>query len=210
MFAQTLLPDTFRAVKLIAGLPDIKKAYLAGGTALALRVGHRISVDLDFFTTEDFDETVLAEKLKQTPEFKLGKTDWKTVIGVIGETKFSIFFYKYPIVEVFEEFEGIKIAGLQDLAAMKIHAVEDRGSKRDFVDVYFLAKKFSLEEMFDFYNQKYGVLDSHKYSIIKALGYFDAAETQEMPNMLIKTDWEEVKEFFDRETMRLGKKALDL
>lgn len=63
MFTKTLLPDTLRAIKLIAGLPEIKKAYLAGGTALALQLGHRVSVDLDFFTLLEFNEKQLAEKL---------------------------------------------------------------------------------------------------------------------------------------------------
>ena len=210
MFAKTLLPDTFRVIQLISGSADIQKAYLAGGTALALRIGHRISVDLDFFTAEPFDEEVLSRGFMKTPEFVLERNEWRTVLGKISETKFSIFYYKYPLIGLPEKFEGINIASLADIAAMKIHAIEDRGSKRDFVDVFFLAKHFSLEQMLDFYDQKYKCLEEHLYSIVKALGYFEAAEIQDIPGMLVDVKWDEIKSLCKRESLRLAKDRLGL
>jgi len=211
MFTKTLLPDTFRAIKLVSKISEIKKAYLAGGTALALQLGHRISVDLDFFTQEEFNETFLAEKLTLSKKFTLSGTAKWTVWGKISQTKFSMFYYKYPMLEKPCFFEGIKLANLSDIAAMKIHAIEDRGTRRDFTDVYFLSKTYSLEEMFNFYQKKYSVDKDHIYSTLRSLDYFEDAEKEEqMPKMLVKVDWDEIKEFFRKETLKLAKKSLHI
>jgi hypothetical protein len=211
MFTKTLLPDTLRAIKLVSNKAEIKKAYLAGGTALALQIGHRISIDLDFFTQEEFSETQLAEKLASLPGFIQDGTGKWTVWGKIGQTKFSMFYYKYPLIDQTVQFEGIQLASLTDIAAMKIHAIEDRGTRRDFVDAYFLLKKFTLEEMLEYYQKKYSVLEDHLYSILRALDYFeDAQRESQMPRMLTKVAWEEVKEYFRKETRRLTEKKLQI
>ncbi len=209
MFTKTLLPDTFRAIQLITGVIEIKQAYLAGGTALALQIGHRVSVDLDFFTQQKFNEAELSTKLASLPEFTQDGTAQGTVWGKIGQTKFSIFYYKYPLLEKTVSFEGIQLASLADIAAMKIHAIEDRGTRRDFVDVYFLAKKYTLEDMLNFYQKKYAVLEDHLYSILRSLDYFeDAEQEKQMPQMLINVSWEKVKEYFRKEMSSLVKKKL--
>ncbi len=209
MFTKTLLPDTLRAIQLISGFPEIKQAYLAGGTALALQIGHRISQDLDFFTQEEFNETQLSTKLATLREFvQDGTTKW-TVWGKVGETKLSIFYYKYPLLGKTVQFEEIQLASLADIAAMKIHAIEDRGTKRDFVDTYFLAKKYTLDEMLGFYQKKYGILEDHLYAILRSLDYFEDAEKEsDMPKMKTSVNWEEVKEYFRKETHRLTENKL--
>lgn len=129
--------------------------------------------------------------------------------GKIGQTKFSMFYYKYPLLKETVPFEGIQLAGLADIAAMKIHAIEDRGTRRDFVDVYFLSKKYSLEEILGFYQKKYAVLEDHLYAILRALDYFEDAEKEsQMPNMLTNVNWEKVKEYFRKETKNLIEKKL--
>lgn len=208
MFEKTLLPDTLNAIKIVSRSKTIGQAYLAGGTALALHLGHRISVDLDFFTQNSFDEQVLNLELSQFPEYKETRLAWQTVLGTVGETKFSIFYYKYKMIDDLSDYMGIKLAGKKDIAAMKILALSDRGTKRDFVDIYFLSKEFALEEMFDFYNQKFGDLDNKIYHFVKSLNYFADADIDKMPNMLLPVDWDNVKTFFERETVRLAKKYL--
>lgn len=206
MFNQALLPDTFRAIQLVSTYPEIKSAYLAGGTALAIQIGHRISVDLDFFTLETFDENILSQELSKHPEFKEERKAWRTILGQIGETKFSIFFYKYPLVDKTVEFSGIKLASLSDVAAMKLNAITDRGTKRDFIDLYFLAKQLSLEQMLKFYSQKYGNLEEQFYTLTRALDYFEDADREEIePRMLIPISWPEVKKFFQTESIHLAK-----
>lgn len=210
MFTKALHPDTLRALKLVSKITLIKNSYLAGGTALALHLGHRVSVDLDFFTPQALDENILANNLKEIPEFVEEGKAWRTVWGSIANTKFSLFYYQYPLINKTIEFEGVPILDKADIAAMKIHAMEDRGTKRDFIDLYFLAKEFSLEEMLKFYDQKYGVLNGHLYSIIRSLDYFADAEIDSDPQMLIPVSWEQVKEFFKKEAMRLAKNKLKI
>jgi len=205
MFTKTLLPDTVRAIKLVSGIPIIKKAYLAGGTALALHLGHRISVDLDFFTREELEERVLSADLHRLSEFKEEGLAWRTVWGRVGETKFSLFYYKYPLLSKTHSFMDINLLDVKDIAAMKVAALGDRGTKRDFIDLYFLAKNYSLDEMLRFYNQKYGDLEDKIYHLIRSFDYFEDAEVDNLPQMLIPVLWEEVKEFFHKESMRLAK-----
>ncbi len=210
MFTKALLPDTIRALKLVSKISLVKKSYLAGGTALALHLGHRYSFDLDFFTRTVFDEKTLLSELKTLPEYKEDGTGWRTVWGKVSKTKFSLFYYEHPLIKKTTMFEGIQIIHLEDIAAMKIHALEDRGTKRDFIDLYFLAKKFTFEQMFKFYNQKYQTLKDHLYIILRSLNYFADAEQDDDPKMLKKVSWEEVKKFFREETIKLAKIKLGI
>ncbi len=216
MFSQALLPHTVRSLPKLANIPIFKKAYLAGGTALALQLGHRISTDLDFFTPQEFNELALILELKHQGQYKEDQQSWQTIIGEFEGTKFSIFYYPYDIIDPFLTYEGISVLSKRDIAAMKIHALEDRGTKRDFVDVYFLAKEFSLEQMFEFYDQKYHTLDDHLFHIIKSLDYFADADSVEdkTPQMLERIPWEktwdQVKNFFDREARRLARTHFNL
>jgi hypothetical protein len=211
MFTKTLLPDTLRAIQLVSEFKEIREAYLAGGTALALQIGHRVSVDLDFFTKKEFSEAGLVLKLKKLPSFTEDRTAKWTILGKVGETKFSMFYYEYPLVDKTKIFENISLASLSDIAAMKVHAIEDRGTKRDFIDVYFLSKKYTLSKMLDFYQKKYSVSADRLYFTVRALDYFEDAEKEsEMPNMLLPVNWEEVKEFFRKETKRLASEKLGI
>lgn len=209
MFTKTLLPDTLRALQLVGKTNIIKKAYLAGGTALALQTGHRISVDLDFFTSEKFNEEQLALDLSNIQRFTKESVSSGTILGKIGQTKFSLFYYPYPLIEKTCKFDDIQLASKADLAAMKLHALEDRGTKRDFVDVFFLAQEFSFAQMLKFYDKKYTVLKDHLYSIIRSLDYFADADAETLdPQMLVKISWPKIKEFFHKQSLRLTKKYL--
>lgn len=209
MFKQALLPDTLRAIQLAAKVVGNKPIYLAGGTALALHLGHRISTDLDFFTREAFDEKVVAQDLSQYPEFKLEGKAWRTIWGWLGTTRFSLFYYQYPLLRETEEFGGLKIASKVDVAAMKLQAVSDRGTRRDFVDLYFLAQEYSLEQVLEFYDRKYQTLENNLYHVIRSLTYFEEADREEnRPEMLKPVDWDEVKRFFGEGAKRLAKTRL--
>lgn len=211
MFTKTLRSNTLAAIQLVSKLSEIQNAYLAGGTALALQIGHRVSLDLDFFTTHKFNETELSKKLSNIPKYKVGRTAEWTILGKINETKFSMFYYNYPLLRKTIEFEGINLASLADIAAMKIHAIEQRGTMRDFVDIYFLSKQYSLDEMIAFYQKKYSRDPDRLYFAIRALDYFEDAEKEsEMPKMLVSVDWDEVKEFFKKETKRLAREKLGI
>ncbi|MBF8249523.1 MAG: hypothetical protein HW400_124 [Candidatus Levybacteria bacterium] len=177
---------------------------------MALQIGHRISVDLDFFTSQIFDEKTLAGELSQLPEYKEEGTAWRTVWGKVANTKFSLFYYKYPLIQKTVPFAGIQIISKEDIAAMKIHALEDRGTKRDFIDLYFLAKEFTLEQMLKFYGQKYGNLEDHLYIIVRSMNYFADAEMDDMPEMLLPVSWEDVQKFFQNQAIKLAKSKLKI
>ncbi len=205
MFTNTLSPNTLRSLTYLGKSGWLESAYLAGGTALALQLGHRISNDLDFFTQQQFNEQVLVQQLKSSDELDNEKVEWQTVLGEFMNTKLSIFFYEYNLIESTTLYEGIHLASLADIAAMKLHALEGRGARRDFIDLYLLAKTYTVPQIFQFYDQKYHCLADHKYQILKSLCYFEDAEFQDMPVMLIDINWEEIKDYFSTQSMILAK-----
>ena len=141
----------------------------------------------------------------QTGEFVSKEIAWKTVMGDFCKVSFSLFYYQYNVLDKTDDFEGIKIASLKDIAAMKLHAIEDRGSKRDFVDLFFLTKHFSLDEIGEFYEQKYGNFTEHQHFILKGMHYFEDADSEEMRPMLVDYNWQHIKHFFEGEAIRLAK-----
>lgn len=209
MFTKTLSEDAQKSLAILGKDVLPKGTYMAGGSALALYFGHRISIDFDFFTPISFSSTDLTKKLNTLGEFETKTTLSDTLIGTFNKIRFSIFQYSYPLIFPTQKYLGIKLASHKEIAAMKIAAIMDRGSKKDFIDLYFLSQMgVSLEECFNIYEQKYKTLDNNLYSIITSLSYFVDAESSEMPIMLEKVSWEEIKTFFEKEAVRLGKKYL--
>lgn len=190
----------------------LKSYYLAGGTALALQLGHRYSFDFDFFTKEGFDEEIVVQRLRNLlPDFKLERKDWRTILAYIGDIRFSLFFYKYPLLFKTHKFLNVEITDIKDIAPMKIAAIADRGVKRDFIDLYFIfevKKILTIDEALSLYDKKFKALTQNKFHIIKSLGYFEDAEKDALPQMIEKVDWEKVKQFFIEEQKRLTKKLL--
>ncbi len=203
IFENVLAPETKNLIQklTIKNLP--KNTYLAGGTAVALYLGHRASNDLDFFTPSEFVEKQWEDKLAKELDFKLIKRDWQTLIGTINNVKFSLFSYKYKLISPHYDYLKLKLASIPDLCAMKLDTIIGRGTKRDYVDIYFLSQSHSLTEMLSFYEIKYGNLEEKEIMIKKALVFFDEADTDEMPQMLIETDWEKTKQWFLHEAKSL-------
>lgn len=213
MFAKAISRHAADALAILGKSGILKDGYLAGGTACALHLNHRLSFDLDFFTNEEFPTAVVVEKLKELPGFQLTTTAKWTVLGEFPGVKFSYFYYPYRLISKTTEFSKIHVASLADISAMKIAAICDRGTKRDFIDLYIIAKReFSLDKVLTFYDQKYKKLANNFYTIIKSLRYFkDADEEEEGSVQLIeKISWEKVKAFFTEEVKRLSRKLLGL
>lgn len=211
MFEKTLSKNAKESLALLGKNTFLKKAYLAGGTALALQLGHRASEDFDFFVREKFDARNLAKQLsKQFPNFKLEKMARGTVAGYIGKIKFTIFFYDYPLLFKTQKFLGIDIADMRDVAAMKIASISDRGAKRDFIDLYFLLKNkvVNLADCLNLYDRKFRKLQQNKIHILKSLTYFADAEEEKMPRMSQPVSWEEVKRFLELGTKHLIQQLL--
>lgn len=192
------------------GASDVlRDAYLVGGTSLALQLGHRYSYDLDFCTNKGLKSIELAANLAKIGEFRVNTLEPPhTLIGEFEGVKFSLFAYNYPLLDPFLSFSGVNLASIRDIASMKLTAICGRAKKRDYVDVYVIAQQYPFDEQFSWYDKKFGVLGNNVYSIIRALGYFDDAETDDMPKMLVPVEWDEVKSYLLSESLRLGKNFL--
>jgi hypothetical protein len=154
---------------------------------------------LDFFTSTEFVEKQWEEKLTRELGFKLIKRDWQTLIGYIGGVKLSLFGYPYLQIGDPQYYGKIAIASLPDLAAMKLDTLIGRGTKRDFIDMYVLAQKYSLATLFSFYEKKYGNFEERKLLLKKSLVYFADADKEEMPDMLEPVNWPGIKKWFLKE-----------
>ena len=216
MFEQVLSKTAKESLALLGQLEPTKKAYLAGGTAMALQLGHRFSFDFDFFISEEFEARVLAQLFqKKLANFKLERTAWGTIYGHIQESKakkirFSFLYYQYPLLFASQNYLGVNLAHLKDIGAMKIAAISDRGTKRDFIDLYFLCQEniLDLKEALSLYGQKYKTLEQNKIHILRSLTYFIDAEKQKMPKMIKEVNWKEIKEFFIKEVEKISQEIL--
>ncbi len=170
--------------------------YLAGGTGLALQLGHRRSVDLDFFSTDMFDEELLIRKLLGLAGFSVVGKDSSTLHAGIGRVKASFLGYPYPVIFPFLSFADVNVADPRDIACMKISAIAGRGTRRDFVDLYFVSKSHGLQPLLELFRRKFAKADYSKIHILKSLTYFHDAEEDPMPDMLADLSWDEVKNFF--------------
>ncbi|MBN1415504.1 MAG: nucleotidyl transferase AbiEii/AbiGii toxin family protein [Bacteroidales bacterium] len=172
----------------------IKDFYLAGGTCLALQIGHRQSIDFDFFIPDDFNTSAVIARLTQAGNYERENEEKNTINGRLNQVRISFFGYKYRIIDSFKIFNNIRLAGMKDIAAMKLEAIAGRGSKKDFIDLFFLLKEFTLKEIFTFHTEKYGTGLSNHYHHLKSLVYFTDAEAEVMPVLIHPLDWEDVKE----------------
>lgn len=206
MFTEAISKETARNLALLARSGIIKDAYLAGGTALALHLGHRLSYDLDFFTAKRFSSQILLKKLNRIKAYRHERTAWGTILGRLGSVKFSFFYYQYPLLKKPVRFGEINAASIEDVAAMKIAAISERGTKRDFIDLYFILQQFTLDDVLVFYERKYHKLSSNLMHIKKSLVYFTDAEGDKMPKMLKTVSWPAVKKFFEHKVKRLIRK----
>ena len=186
--------------------------YLAGGTSLALQAGHRRSVDLDFFTPEEsFDEKKIEETLSKLGDWKTTSMDRGTVYGELDRAKISLI--AYPFIKFSQPFLKIGTVSLvkpEDIAAMKIVAISQRGKKRDFFDLYWISHNIqnltkSIESAQDQYKIKQNL--TH---VLKSLVYFEDAEDDPMPDIYFKATWKEVKSFFIDQIPKITRDLVDL
>ena len=197
-FHQEVLPKNSKTIlPILSNSAFMSQFYLAGGTALALYFGHRMSGDFDFFSQKPFDESALISRISKLGKFQLEQKSEQTVIGMLNNVKLSFLGYNYPLLFPLENFNGLNIASVLDIACMKIDAIASRGTKRDFIDVYFIIKKTAtLTKILNYFEKKYRALNYNMMHIKKSLVFFDDADLEPMPVMLEPVDWEAVKKFF--------------
>ena len=184
----TVEPHTLELLKRLSSKDFLSEARLVGGTALALQYGHRMSVDLDFFGNINGDDIDLKEQLREVGTLSVIKESKNINVFLIDGIKIDFINYPYQWIDDAVQENSIVLASPQDIAAMKVNAIEGRGSKKDFIDLYFLLQHYSLRALLDFYAKKYP-----EYSIFRALmslTYFEDAENQLMPKMFVDVVWE--------------------
>lgn len=160
-------------------LPLFKKFkddfYLAGGTALALQIGHRDSIDFDFFSERDINTSELFEELRRVFErrglVKIQEEQNSLTVLVDKSVKISFLVYRYKLIGKFISEENFNLASIEDIGCMKLSAITGRASSKDYIDLYFILKKFSLPDLLDKAGDKYPELDRNL--ILKSLVYFE-------------------------------------
>ncbi len=193
---EILGPKQRRVLDQLGPLLSPQGHFLAGGTAVALHLGHRHSVDLDWFLPAELPDPLrLAQNLRERGVAFVTRTVAPgTLHGSIRGVRISILEHRYPLFASLRPWRGgIRIASRADLAAMKLLAVAQRGAKKDFIAVYALGKRaFSLRRMLRCYREKFGVQDlAHVFC---SLVYYDDADRDRMPRMFWKVTWKTVKE----------------
>ena len=166
---------------------------LVGGTALALQIGHRKSIDIDLFGSIEADEYEISKQLAEIGTITILKKSGNINIYLIEGIKVDIVNYPYPWLEKPIIESNLNIADMKDIAAMKLAAITGRGTKKDFIDLYFLLEHYKLKQMLDFYTKKYS--EGSEFLVLKSLSYFDDAESDENPLMLKSENWETMKTF---------------
>lgn len=210
---KTLTPATLSAFHKLAGLPFIGDFYLAGGTGLALHLGHRLSVDLDFFSP---DEAAVGPAQRDTLRLVLNDPSLAITYDVDGTfvanwqgVGVSLFRLPiYPLVQKPVLIKGVPLATVAEIGAMKLAAIINRGTRKDMVDLYYLLQVVSIETIFEVASVKYASVRSFPVSAIRALAYFADAESLPMPRMLDRTSWTTMKKFLEHQALAAGRKNL--
>lgn len=186
--------------------------YLAGGTALSLQIGHRTSVDFDFFVQKHFEAVDLVDQISTifSKDVKITSIEKDTVISIINNVDCSFFWLQYPLIRKPVNLFDVNVASLEDIAAMKLLAVSHRPAIRDYIDIYYLLQKFSLEDMFKFLRKKYK--NANEYLILRALTYYDDIKENENKRSIKTLDskftWDTAKERILEEVKKYQLKML--
>ena len=183
-----------------------KDFYLAGGTGLALQLGHRDSIDFDFFSPHDIDTVKLFSTIQKVfSGHKILKVqeEKNTLTVFIDENiKLSFFTYKYKLLKKLLVEEDLNIASVLDIAVMKLAAIVSRATNKDYLDLYFILREISLTEVLAAKNKKLPELDSNL--VLKSLVYFKDIKKEPIKfKNKQNTDFETVKESLKREVKLL-------
>jgi hypothetical protein len=192
-------------LELLSRVGEVRTFYLAGGTALALHLGHRRSGDFDFFRRKDFLPQSLLSSLRETGMVQVLQEATGTLTVMLREVSTSFFHYDYPLLRPPHESPwNLSLADPEDIAAMKLAALAGRGSRKDFVDLYVYTREVApLEQTFSRFREKYRGVSTDPYHLVRSLTFFEDAEAEPMPDLLAPLAWDQVTAFFRAEATRL-------
>ena len=198
---QTASPKLLELLKQLMQDDFFNGFDLVGGTSLALQIGHRNSIDIDMFGNREIDTDLFEEKLKSFGKVEITQSTKNILISSINEIKVDFVNYKHPLLQETKIIDFIRLASKEDIAAMKLNAILGRGSRKDFIDLYFLLNEFSLRQMFGFFKNKY--IEGSEFLVYKSLTYFEDADSQPQPKMFKPFDWEICKQKIIDEVLKL-------
>ncbi len=188
---EVLHPDALGLLKRLASDSLLTDFRLVGGTAMALRLGHRTSVDFDFFNDAGRECGDWTDAFSVYGNTRLEQASPHIHVYDIAGVKVDVVSLKHPWLEPPVVEDSLRLASMLDIAAMKLAAITNRGTRKDFVDLAFLLERFSLNDMMDAYLRRCPA--GMPFLVLKSLSFFDDAEDEPMPRMLIARDWEQIK-----------------
>lgn len=211
---EALTAETRQTFAKVAALPFIDHFYLAGGTGLALHLGHRFSVDLDLFSPESdavgSDTRVILRQTLNDPTLSITYDKDATFVATWRGVGISFFRLNlYPLVQTPIVVENVPVATIEEIGAMKLAAIIDRGTRKDLVDLYYILRQVPIERLFEVAATKYVRVRTFAISATRALAYFDDAEVLPMPQMIDRTPWSTMKRLLERQAMMAGRKHLE-
>ena len=211
LFWQTISPEMRQVLNGFSSSEIGSHFYLAGGTALALQLGHRKSVDLDFFSpTEDIPSIrIPLEKSLRPFAPILADSSWGNLVFLALGVRVGFYGYGYAVVEDFVQAEKAVLASIEDIGLMKLDAILARASRKDFIDLYFICQRIPLERLLGLAPKKYPYVRDFESQVVRRLAFFDHAEQEEDTPLFQPASWIDVKEFFRVQARTLGKKWLD-
>ena len=197
-YSESISPELLKILKIIMAKSEFDKFFLGGGTSLALRFGHRKSIDIDLFTTGPFNSVQSINSLHSLfNDLEVVNRTAGSVCAVVRKCKMDILYHSYPLLCKPVVYEGIRFLSLPDLAAMKINAVTNRGSKKDFVDILLLHDNgIPLGKALDYFCQKYG--NAGRFLAVRSLSWFEDAESEPDPVFLNGWLWSDVRYRIER------------
>lgn len=183
---------------------SISKYYMAGGTALALQNGTRESFDFDFFVQEEFDTKILLNELEKLGNVKVTYMSNDTLHCILDEVQLTFLYFINPLIKDLikaDNYNNLYLASIIDIATMKLVAISQRGTKKDFFDLYNICTKYnySLKDIFNILEVKYNKDKLNYFHILKSIVYFEDAEDEVLPKTYIEYNWEDIKSFFKKQ-----------
>jgi hypothetical protein len=198
--SESLDEKTFDLIRRLLEKEYLNEFFLVGGTGLALQIGHRKSDDIDLFSISGFDQVKTLENLESDFGFSMDYMEANTLKGSIDGIKVDLLTHGYRHIKPPVNFESIRIASPEDICAMKINAICNDGTRvKDFIDIYYLMRIFTLTEIIEFYKNKYEL--RNPFHALKSLNYFSEVETGDWPVLISCSEltWQEVMDRIDQE-----------
>lgn len=162
MKTETITLEMYSALKKLMSLPYLNSFNLAGGTALSLQIGHRLSIDIDLFSSDNFDKNELHQRIEEDFTCRDFITTDISIRGFIGNVALDLVCFKYPLIKPLRVEDQIRMVSIEDLAAMKLFAISSSGERiKDYVDIANLSDYFSLNQMIEYFTQKFGADSIH-------------------------------------------------